>query len=265
MSSFFELKSYLNHSFRARGRGGHGVHSPLIYELVTQVLGKKNYHLDYFNRIEKERKAFLCDNTILEVEDFGAGSRVSNTAKRKVSEIAKSALQPARSAQSLAKTIHHYRPENILELGTSLGITTAYLASANPLSRVVSIEGSANIAARAAELWKRLDLDNISPLIGNIDHQLAPALEQLSKIDFALIDGNHRHEPTLRYFEQIRNYCHSDSIVVLDDIHWSAEMNSAWEEIIELPQVTASVDFFHFGMLYFKEGRAKEHFRMYLP
>lgn len=264
MSSFFELKSYLKHCIYAKGRGGHGVHSPLIYELVTQVL-KKDKALYSFAEIEEQRERLLSENNIIEVEDFGAGSRSANGNKRKISEIAKSALQPKRSAQSLAKMAHHYRPNTILELGTSFGITTSYLATANSSSQVITIEGSKEISTRTKKVWEELGVKNIELLTGNIDDVLEEVLESVKKIDFALLDGNHRYEPTMRYFNQIFPYCHLDSILILDDIHWSEEMNDAWKKIISLPGVTASIDFFHFGVVYFKKGRQKEHFVLWLP
>ncbi len=264
MSSFFELKSFLKHCIKANGRGGHGVHSPLVYELVTQVLHKEK-QLYAFDKIEAQRNRLLNDDRIITVEDFGAGSRFGKSSHRKIQDIAKSALQPKHSAQALAKMVHHYRPTTILELGTSLGITTAYLASSNPSAQVLTIEGSKEIGVLAKNVWEELSIKNIQLLIGNIDDVLKQELERIQKIDFALLDGNHRYEPTMRYFNQILPFCHSDSILILDDIHWSSEMNRVWNEIIEHQQITASIDFFHFGILFFKSGRVKEHFVLHFP
>ncbi len=264
MSSFFELKSFLKHCIKAKGRGGHGVHSPLIYELVTQVLSKEK-QLYSFEEIEAQRHRLLMDEGIIAVEDFGAGSRSFSSNRRKVQDIAKTALQPKHSAQALAKMVHHYLPSTILELGTSLGITTSYLAYASTTAKVITIEGSMEIARKASIVWDKLQLKNIEQVIGNIDDELHIVLKNLQKVDFVLLDGNHRYKATMRYFEQISSYCHSDSILILDDIHWSGEMQQAWQEIVANSIVTASVDFFHFGILYFKEGREKEHFILRMP
>lgn len=264
MSFLFELKSYLQYAVKAKGRGGHGVHSPLLYELITQVLSPKK-ELYAFEKIEAERKRLLSNDKVILVEDFGAGSRSNQSNKRRINEIAKSALQPKRSAQALAQMVHHYQPKSILELGTSLGITTSYLASANTKALVHTIEGSKEIANQAKEVFDLLGINNARLTIGNIDKELSSVLQEMKQVDFVLMDGNHRYEPTMRYFELIKQYCHPDSILVLDDIHWSSEMNKAWKEISALPEVTVSVDFYHFGVLFFRQGRQKEDFVFWLP
>lgn len=264
MSFLFELKSYIQYAVKAKGRGGHGVHSPLLYELITQVFSPQK-ELYAFEKIEAERLRLLNNDKAIHVEDFGAGSRSNQRAKRKISEIAKSALQPKRSARALAQMIHHYKPQSILELGTSLGITTSYLASANTKAMVHSIEGSSEIANSAKQVFDSLNLQNVQLTVGNMDEILTDVLENMKRVDFVLMDANHRYEPTMRYFNLIKQNCHSDSIIVLDDIHWSTEMNRAWKEIIARTEVKISVDFFHFGVLFFKQGRQKEDFVFWLP
>lgn len=264
MGSFFEIKSYIQHLLRSKGKGGHGIHSPWVYELITQVLHRDK--MFYFvEAIEAERKALLRNHTLLEIMDLGAGSHVSRSNKRSIREMAGAALQPAPQAQALAKMVHHYQPEKILELGTSLGITTAYLKSAKPTSELFTIEGDKAIAGVAKEVWQRLGLKDIELVVGNIDVQLPSVLQKMQRVDFALLDANHRYEPTLRYFNWILPYCHEDTILILDDIHWSKEMNRAWNQIVQHTAITISIDFFHFGLLHFKKGKEKEHFIVPLP
>ncbi|HNR16193.1 MAG TPA: SAM-dependent methyltransferase, partial [Chitinophagaceae bacterium] len=80
-------------------------------------------------------------------------------------------------------------------------------------------------------------------------------------IDFAFIDGNHRQEPTERYFNQLLPKMHHESILVFDDIHWSSEMEQVWKTIKDHPSVRCTVDLFFIGVVFFRdEFREKQHF-----
>jgi predicted O-methyltransferase YrrM len=147
--------------------------------------------------------------------------------------------------------VHYYQPHTIVELGTSLGITTAYLATANPASEVLTFEGAETIAALAKQQFAQLNLHNIHLVTGNFDNTLQPALQKMQQVDFAFVDGNHRKEPTLNYFSWLLPYVQPASIFVFDDIHWSAEMEEAWRVIQSHPSVTCSIDLFFIGIVFF--------------
>ena len=205
----------------------------------------------------------MSDQTSLEVEDLGAGSRISKNNKRTIQSIAKNALAPASQAQAIFKIIEHFKPNNILELGTSLGLTTCYMAEANRKSIVYTIEGSKAIALKAQQLFDSRNLNNIKSLIGNFDDVLPPLLNEMSTIDLAYIDGNHRYEATMRYVETILNKCNQDSIIILDDIYWSKEMTKAWMELKSDVRFSISLDYYHFGVLFLQKRMTKEDFKLY--
>jgi len=185
--------------------------------------------------------------------------RKENT--RKVCDIARASLKPKRFGQLLFRIVDHYSPANILELGTSLGITTAYMAAANEQSKVVTMEGAATVAAVARKNFAKLGLQNIRLVEGNFDETLAATVQQMGSIDLAFVDGNHRYEPTLRYFRELLPAMHEYSILIFDDIHWSKEMEQAWAEIQRDPAVTLSIDLFFIGLVFFrKEQKVKQHF-----
>jgi predicted O-methyltransferase YrrM len=264
VGSFYEIKSYIKHALRSKGKGGHGIHSPWVYELITQVLHRdKSFY--FIDSIEEQRKALLRNTTRIELNDLGAGSHATHSSERSISQIASSALQPQHHAQAIAKMVHRYHPEKILELGTSLGITTAYLKSANPSAEIYTLEGDEAIGNVAKGVWETLGLNGVELVQGNIDETLGHVLKTMQRVDFALLDANHRYEPTMRYFGQLLPYCHEHTILILDDIHWSEEMNRAWQEIIQHPEITISIDFFHFGLLHFRKGKEKENFIIPLP
>lgn len=251
---------YLRYYVTASNGKGHGIHSPFVYDFVTSVLNNNGEYYD-FGKIEAARIAFLHNRERLEVKDLGAGSTGNNSSKRSISEIAKRALKSPKFASLLFRIVDHYQPLQILELGTSLGITTAYLASAYKSSFVLTLEGVPSIAMQARKMFSELGLSNIELIEGNFDDTLSTALARLKKIDLAYIDGNHRYDPTIRYFMQILECCDDYSIVILDDIHWSLEMERAWEECKKNESVTLTIDLFFIGLIFFrKEFKVRQDF-----
>lgn len=207
------------------------------------------------------RKKLLNDPSVLTIEDFGAGSAGNNTNKRTVASIAKNTAKSKKIAQLLFRMVKEYRPETILELGTSLGITSSYLSMANPFSNLTTIEGAKEIADVAKKNFDSLRLQNITLVPGNFDDTLPGTLSSLSSLDFVFIDGNHRREPTERYFSQLLSKTNHESILVFDDIHWSKEMEEAWGTIKAHPSVRCTIDLFFIGIIFIRqEFREKQHF-----
>jgi predicted O-methyltransferase YrrM len=259
-SRFLLAKKYLHYYLTASNGKGHGIHSPFVFDFVKHVLNDKQSYPAY-RPIESLRKIMLADSTEIEVEDFGAGSSVIKTNKRVVSAIAASSLKPKKYAQLLYRMVKYYKPETIVELGTSFGITTAYLASGNETSNVFTCEGSAAIASIAKHNFEALQLNNVQLSEGDFAKTLSTLLSNLNTVNFAFTDGNHRKEPTLDYFKQLLKHATRTTILVFDDIHWSAEMEEAWQAIKQHPAVTLTIDLFFIGIVFFNADiNQKQHF-----
>ena len=251
---------YLNYYFTASNGKGHGIHSPFIFEFITKVLNDKTIYPAY-DEVEDLRQQLLKNETILNIDDFGAGSTVSKTNQRTIASIAKQAAKSKKFGQLLYRAVKFYQPQTILELGTSLGITTSYLAKASPGARVVTLEGANEVLNVAKKNFKDLQIQNIETIEGNFDDTISPAVRPLTSVDLAFIDGNHRLQPTIQYFNTILHKTNNFSIVILDDIHWSEEMEQAWKYCKDHSSVTGSIDLFFIGMLIFrKEIKEKQHF-----
>ncbi len=235
----------------------HGVHSPFVFNLVTQVIQDKTNFKEYED-IELLRRELMQDSTVINVIDLGAGSQTLANNKRAIKDIAKNSAKPKKYAQLLFRLVKHFRSKNILELGTSLGISSLYLAKADKESIVITIEGCPEIANKAKENFEKLQLGNIKQVVGNFDEVLSANIN--SKLDFVFIDGNHRKQPTLNYFDIILKHSHNKTVFVFDDIHWSEEMQQAWEEIKKHPQVTVTIDLFFIGIVFIRPEQSKEHF-----
>jgi predicted O-methyltransferase YrrM len=251
---------YLNYYLTASNGKGHGIHSPFVFEFITKVLNDKTVYPAY-GEVEELRRQLLNNRTILNVEDFGAGSSVSKTNQRTIASIAKNAAKSAKFGQLLYRMVKFYQPETIIELGTSLGITTSYLAIANSAAKVITMEGSNEILSVAKENTRTLRLKNIETIEGNFDHTLPAVLSRLTAVNLAFIDGNHRYQPTIQYFETILAKTNNFSVIILDDIRWSEEMEAAWKYCKEHSSVTLTIDLFFFGILILRTGiKEKQHF-----
>jgi predicted O-methyltransferase YrrM len=201
----------------------------------------------------------LKDSTYINIKDYGAGSLSSSQKRRKVKDIAKSGLSSKKFSQLLYQLVASYKPEQVIELGTSLGINSLYLAAYSPEILVTTFEGCPETATYAQNVFAKLKKKNISLILGNIDEKLPKFLEQQEKVDLVYFDANHRFAPTLNYFNLALPKVHQKTLFIFDDIHWSSEMEKAWETIKNHPKVTMTVDIFTAGLVFFDSALTPSH------
>jgi predicted O-methyltransferase YrrM len=257
MLNFRFAKDYLLH--RLKGKNRHGLHSPFVYRLVDKVIydySAKNV----YNEIEAIRAELLADEKMITVTDLGAGSHVNNNRQKKISDIARNALKPPKVAQLLYRLVADLQPKNIIELGTCLGVTSLYLKKAAPNAQLFTLEGCPQTAGVASTVFDKDGVSNIQQVIGNFDDTLPGVIKGLDRLDFVFVDGNHKKQATLNYFEWCLPKIHENTLLIFDDIYWSEGMKEAWEIIKAHPQVTVTVDLFWIGLVYFKKGQVKEDF-----
>lgn len=262
---FFRLRTYVRHCLTAWNSTGEGIHSPYLFELVRFVMRDDNEYY-CFADIERRRELLLACNDELDVVDFGsAGSPQGTHIRRRIADIAKGHLESAKMGQLLFRIVawltrQQQRPLEILELGTSLGVTTSYLACADSRNRVVTLEGSNAVLQVAQGVWKALALENIEWHEGNIDDTLY--IHAREKIDVAFVDANHTYEATVRYVNYLVPRMNAKGIIAIDDIHHSPEMVRAWNEIKQDSRVTTTMDLYHMGLLFLDPHYLKRHYRI---
>lgn len=260
---FYQIKSYVKHYFMAT-RKGHNVHSPFAYKLCEEVFYNTSVFYD-FEILKSIRSSLLKDESELIIEDFGAGSRNFSGNKRKVNEIAAKGISPVKQGELLYKLINYLNAQTIIELGTSVGITSLYLSLANKQAKVYSIEGSNELSLFAKELAKNNRVLNCTFINAKFDLALPQLLNELDSVDVLYVDGNHAYEATLNYFKIAKEKCSNDSVFIFDDIYWNKNMTKAWKEIKQDSTVTLSIDAFYFGMIFFKkEFKEKVHLKILL-
>lgn len=252
--TLYRVDAYLHHRFTSWNTGGEGIHSPYLFYLVRMLMYDSNAYY-CFAPIEHRRQVMLHTEKPIEVVDFGTGAETKGAVyQRSIAEIARTGLETPRVGQILFKWIAYLgheaqRPLEIIELGTSLGITTAYLASADSRNRVTTFEGCPSVAEIARQNWGKLGLRNIRLIEGNIDDTLYKYAREC--VDIAYIDANHTEDATWRYFEYLVPMAGEKSIFIVDDIHHSPYMQRVWRRICKHKSVTTTMDIWNAGIVFF--------------
>ncbi len=251
-----QVLKFLKHFYIAKNR--YGVHSPYVYKLLTNCIYDKTRYPEY-KIWEAYRKQLMSSHQFLEVKDAGAGSKVFHSAKRSVSDMARLAGSSKRKARLLFRLARYLQAENILELGTHLGLGTMALALAGKDFKVTTIDADENLMFFAREQFKNYGIDNVQWMPGFFDEVL-PELTSNKKYDLIFLDGNHRGDATLKYVEMLKSAMHDETVLVLDDIHWSGDMEQAWKKLIRDDFFHVSADLFFVGLLVPRPFQQKEHF-----
>ena len=255
-AKFFQLKSFFTYWLDAVDE--HSLHSPFLFDFYTHVL-KKEFSPPDLDALKGIRRKLEGDHRTIHVTDFGSGSLKMKTSSRKISDVARISTTPEKYSHLYSRIIQHYNCTDILELGTSLGLNTIYLAKASAMTKVTTIEGSHELGLIAKHLFAENYVGNIQLIEGNIDWVLPTFLDSVEKIDFAFIDANHRFEPTIRYADLILKKIHINSILVLDDIHYSSEMERAWLALQGHEQVYTTIDLYRCGLIFFNPSLTKQN------
>ncbi len=255
---WFKIKSYIQFLLQATNQ--HGVHSPFVFSFITKCLYKraKTREIATINSI---RKSVYQNNKIIAVSDFGSGSKVFKNNDRKVADIAKIAGISKKKSSLLLAICAYLKPQHILEIGTSIGLGASTLSIGCPDSQIQTLEGCKNTAEIAQELFQKFHLKNIRLTVGNFN-EILPDIKIDQQFDLIYFDGNHQKKATVHYFEQCLPMANENTVFIFDDINWSVEMQQAWSAIKEHPKVTVTINTFFWGIVFFKIGLKKQHFKI---
>lgn len=252
---FYQAQSYIG--FIRKATNHHGVHSPFVYDVVTQCLYDKQNYPEY-QILKNHRKALLKDTSKITVTDFGKGSRVFKLPQRKIAQIAQHAGVTVKRQKLLFKLAQYFQPKNSLELGTSLGMGTLAMALGYPKGMVYTIEGCPQTAFAAQKHWESYTTKNIQLQVMAFEAFFKS--NTVKTFDLVYLDGHHDGAKTLDYFEALQPFLGNNSVLILDDIYWSLEMTQAWQQIVNDPRVTVSMDTYQWGLVWFRREQQKEHF-----
>lgn len=264
-TAVFRILSYIRHYLTAWNTTGEGIHSPWLFRLVSMIMRDENSFY-CFRTIEGKRAMLKACTDEIDVMDYGsAGSPEGEVIHRRVCDIAQKQLERPKMGQLLFRIVHFMGGEEkraleILELGTSLGVTTAYLASVSSKNRVMTMEGSEEVLKIAQGVWRSLVLENIEYVQGAIDTTLYKYARE--RLDVVFVDANHTYEATKRYVDFLLPRMNEKGVIVIDDIYYSPEMQRAWEEIKADSRVTTTIDVYHAGLVFVDPHYLKRHYRV---
>lgn len=255
------IQSYFK--FLRKSTNEHGVHSPFVFNLVTKCFYDKTKYREY-SILKNYRNSLLKNHNIIEVTDFGAGSKVFQSNKREISKIARTAGITVKRAELLFRIVKYFKPDSVLEIGTSLGLATSAIALGNESAKIISLEGCPKTSKTAKLQFQEFGLKNIEPVVTEFDAFLniqQPTTDNRQPTyQLIYFDGNHQKQATLQYFDLLLPTATNDSVWIFDDIHWSLDMQQAWEIIKKNPKVTVTIDTFQWGLVFFRKEQQKEHF-----
>jgi len=236
--------------------------------------------LSVIDQILALRKKLHEENATVQFIDYGAGnpddplnfedSQQGKLQERTVQMILDKGNLHSKYCLLLFHLIRAFNSSRVLELGTSLGISAAYMGKGiqlnNPEGLLITLEGGEALAQMARENFEVLDLSKIiSVHQGPFHKTLDDALKQVQVIDFAFIDGHHDGHATLEYFEKVLKSCANTAVIVFDDIKWYASMREAWAKIINSPQVCLSLDCDVVGICVISPSQeTKNHYKLVL-
>ena len=250
------FKSYLK--FIWNSTNTHGVHSPFVFQLVQKCFYDKTNYPEY-SVLDKYRNSLLQNKNTIEVTDFGAGSRVFKSNTRAVNQIAKNAGISPERAKLLFRIVHYFQPKCILEIGTSLGLATSALAL-NDFSKVTTLEGCPETMKQCQLQLQKFNINTVICVNTEFESYLKTLNLKPQTSNLIYFDGNHSKQATLEYFELLLPTITNETVWIFDDIHWSKEMEEAWEIIKKHPKVTVTVDTFQWGIVFFRNEQVKEDF-----
>ena len=221
------------------------IHSPLAYQLIELIRAKEQAYYAFTN-ISALKELALRDKTVINRMDFGTGKKNQSISIRR---FAQKAIVKRLRGERYFRLVQWKKPHTILELGTALGFSTAYLASAARNARLHTLEGDPELVAYAKNLISKLELRNVDFHQGKIEDQLDSLSRQIAPIDVVLMDANHQYDATVAYFESIRPHLSKQAYIIVDDIRWSAGMYKAWQRMIQALDRVMAIEFYGWGLL----------------
>ncbi len=239
----------------------HSVHSPFVYKLTDEVINDKREQAA-FKKINAVRENLLKNQQLIKSTEFARNRDSSDISQqvRSIGSITRESAISEKYGRLLYRLAAYFKPETVIELGTSFGLGTMYLAMANPNSKVVTIDACTIKSEQAEAGFKSLGINNIEQHIGLFESVLPGLIKKEGKLDFAFFDRNHFSGEIISCYESLLTISHNDTVFVFHEIHSSDEMEKTWEQICQYNKVTVSIDLFGLGVVFLRKELSRQRF-----
>jgi predicted O-methyltransferase YrrM len=225
-------------------RHPHPLASSLSSALSRVRAGQVAANSTWPDKIEHERRGLQRSNQTLSEFSSSDSPRDRGVTVREACR----ASRRRQDALLLFELVAAVRPKRIVELGTNVGISSAYMAAAQSDygGTLITLDASPGRSGVARKIHQNLGLNQVEYQVGYFKDTLGDALKQ--GVDFAFIDGHHDEVATLGYFEQCLQHASEHAVFTFDDIRWSAGMERAWATLQRDPRLGLTVDLCGLGI-----------------
>jgi predicted O-methyltransferase YrrM len=151
----------------------------------------------------------------------------------------------------LMRLVRELRPQSCVELGAAIGISASYQGAGlelNGTGVLRSIEGSPNLAAEARATLSGLGLERVQVIEGRLDDVLDDVMAGAAPVDLVFLDAAKGKEGNLALAEGVLPHLAPRATLVMDDVHWSRQMNRAWRQLRSHPRIALSADLWRLGV-----------------
>jgi predicted O-methyltransferase YrrM len=239
----------------------HGIHSPFVYDLITKCFYDKTPFSAYHN-LKALRNKLIYNQDLVKIKHYSEASKVFQSNHQKISTIVKCEGSSYKKQKQLYRITNYFKPKNVLELGTSVGLGSAAMAIASNNSIIKTVEVNKNISDIAKKVFKSYQLKNIQ--IDTSSFKDFFKKSNYENLDLVYLDGTCDKESTIENFNSLLKHSHNESVFIINNIYWSKEMTEAWNIIKKQKEITVSIDTFYWGFLFFRKEQPKQHFTIRL-
>lgn len=233
-----------------------------LAEFIREVY-RDDRHYHAFDLIRAIRQYWSRQDGSVKLQSLGAPSKTTSRQERSVRSLVKTNAIDDDCGRLLFRLALWLKADRILEFGTNAGISTLYLHAADTRAQLQTVEGNPEVAALARETFAMAGASpQLQPYVSRFDqwlHREWPTTPPEQPLDLFFLDGDHRYQPTLDYVRRLLPAATAQSVFVIADIHWSEEMERAWGALKKIPEVQASLDLYHFGLLFFDPTMENQH------
>jgi predicted O-methyltransferase YrrM len=233
-------------------RRGFGVHSPFVFHLITKVIGERRLYYRYYD-IEMIRQQLLFKEDSIELPLKGGRSTIAKVVERE-------GIRPKRGAL-LFRLTNYFQPEKILQIGSTMGLSTLYLSSYRPGLTCVSIETVPEYTSISRWVYQKAARTAIDLQAGDYQTLLPLALERMGKVDFVYFNTPIETFPS-QLFDICLKYAHNDTAFVIEDIRVNKSMRKFWKTVCEHPKVSVSIDLYSAGIVLFNKNLHKQMYKI---